>query len=50
MVGARADDTDADTVALIPASETINHVDAVSGVKVVDGTLTVDTPDLEISS
>ena len=47
MVGARADDTDADTVAFIPSSKTINHVYAVSGVEVVDSTLTVDTPDLK---
>ena len=46
MVGASADNTDADAVSLIPAGETINDVDAVAGVEVVDSTLTVDPPDL----
>jgi hypothetical protein len=46
MVGTSADNTDADAVSLIPAGETINDVDAVAGVEVVDSTLTVDPPDL----
>ena len=49
MVGARADNADADTVALIPASESIDNVDAVSSVEVVDSTLTVNTPNLRLS-
>jgi hypothetical protein len=44
MVGASADDTDADSVLLIPASITVNDIDAVAGVEVVDGTLSVDLP------
>jgi hypothetical protein len=47
MVGTGANNTDADTVALIPASETVNHVDAVASVEVVDGALAVDSPDLD---
>jgi hypothetical protein len=46
MVGTRADNTDVDAVALVPAGETINNVDAVAGVEVVDSALAVDTPDL----
>lgn len=46
MVGTSADNTDADAVSLIPAGETINDIDTVAGVEVVDSTLTVDTPDL----
>jgi hypothetical protein len=46
MVGARADDTDVDTVSLIPAGITIDDIDAVTGVEVVNSTFTVDTPDL----
>lgn len=46
MVGTSADDADAYPVALIPAGETVDNVDAVAGVEVVDGTLTVDAPDL----
>lgn len=46
MVGTRADDTHVDAVALVPAGKTINDIDAVSGVEVVDSTFAVDTPDL----
>lgn len=47
MVGASADDTDADSVLLVPASIAVNDVDAVAGVEVVDSTLSVDLPDLK---
>jgi len=47
VVGAGAHDAHADTVALIPAGESVNDIDAVPGVEVVDGTLTVDAPDLQ---
>lgn len=46
MVGTSADDTDADTVLLVPAGVSINNVDAVAGVEVVDSTFAVDLPDL----
>jgi hypothetical protein len=46
MVGAGANNSDADTVLLIPASETIDDVDTASGVEVVDSTFAVDLPDL----
>jgi hypothetical protein len=46
MVGASADDTDADSVLFVPASIAVNDIDAVAGVEVVDGTLSVDFPDL----
>ena len=46
MVGASADDADADAVSLIPAGIAIDDVDAVSGVEVVDSTFSVDSPDL----
>lgn len=49
MVGASANDANADAVALIPASVAINNVDAVPGVEVVYSTLTVDTPNLGLS-
>lgn len=49
MVGTSADDTDADSVAGVPSCVTIDNVDTVPGVEVVDGTFTVDTPDLYIS-
>ena len=47
MVGASTDDTDADAVLLIPAGVTIDNVNTVAGVQVVDGTFAVDLPDLE---
>jgi hypothetical protein len=47
MVGTGADDAYAYPVALVPAGEAINDVDAVPGVEVVNSTLTVDTPDLD---
>jgi hypothetical protein len=48
MVGASADDTDADTVLLVPAGVAIDDVDAVAGVEVVDSTFAVDLPDLNL--
>ncbi|GAA5230934.1 hypothetical protein GCM10025794_35450 [Massilia kyonggiensis] len=48
MVGACADDTDTDAVSFIPAGITINNIDAVTSVEVVNSTLTVDAPDLMI--
>ena len=47
MVGSRADDSDADPVSLIPSSESVDDVNAVSCVQIIDCTLAIDTPDLE---
>ena len=46
VVGAGADNTDINAVALVPAGESINNVDSVPCVQVVDSTLAVDLPDL----
>lgn len=46
VVGAGADDADLDLVLLVPSCETIDDVDAISRVQVVDGSLAVDLPDL----
>jgi hypothetical protein len=46
VVRAGANHSYADPVALIPAGEAIDDVDAVPSVEIVDGTLTVDAPDL----
>lgn len=46
MVGTGADDTDINAIALIPAGKTVDDVDTVPGVEVVDSTLSVDSPDL----
>lgn len=42
VVGARGDDADLDAVLGVPAGETVEDVDVLTGVEVVDGTLTVD--------
>ena len=49
MVGTGADDTDAYPVTLVPAGKSIDNVDAVTGVEVVDSTFTVDAPDLVVT-
>jgi hypothetical protein len=46
MVGAGADNSDLDTVLLVPAGKTVNDIDTASGVEVVDSTFSVDLPDL----
>jgi hypothetical protein len=48
MVGSGAYDADAYPVALIPTSVTIDNIDAIPSVEVVNGTLAVDTPYLAI--
>ena len=46
VVGASADNTNAYPVAFVPSCETVDNVDALAGIEVVNGTLTVDAPDL----
>jgi hypothetical protein len=48
MIGSSTHYTDAYPIALVPSSEAINHIDAVPGVEIINGTLTVDTPNLEM--
>lgn len=48
MVSAGADDTDVDAVTFIPSCVSIDNVDAISGVEVINGTLSVDSPDLQM--
>jgi hypothetical protein len=50
MVGASTHDTDAYPVTLVPAGKSIDDIDAVPGVEVVNGALAVDAPDLESQS
>jgi len=47
VVGTSTDNTNADSVALVPSSITIDDIDAISCVEVVNGTFTVDFPDLQ---
>jgi len=46
MIGTGADDSNADAVPLVPASEAIDNVDTVPGIQVVDSSFSVDLPDL----
>jgi hypothetical protein len=46
VVRAGAHNTDADPVALVPSCETVDDVDALASVEVVNSTLAVDAPDL----
>ena len=46
MVGTGADNADVDAVLLVPASIAIYDVDSISGIEVVDGSFSVDLPDL----
>ena len=47
MVSPGADNTDVESVSLIPASESVDDIDAAPGVEVVDGPLSIDAPDLQ---
>jgi hypothetical protein len=46
MVGTGADNSDTDAVPLVPASIAIDDIDSVPSVEVVDGTFSIDLPDL----
>lgn len=48
MVRASAHNANAYPVALIPTGKSIDNVDTVPGVEIIDSTLTVDTPDLVV--
>jgi hypothetical protein len=49
MVGTGADNTDIDAVALVPAGKAIDDVDTIASVEIVDSTLAVDSPDLDLT-
>lgn len=46
MVGTGADNSDADTVALVPAGIAVDNVNSIPGIEVVDSTFPIDLPDL----
>jgi hypothetical protein len=46
MIGTSTDNPDLDSVLLIPSCEAVYNVDTISSVEIVDGTFTVDSPDL----
>ena len=47
MIGPGAEETDAESVSLIPAGESIDNVEASPGVEIVNGEFSINTPDLE---
>jgi hypothetical protein len=46
MIGTSANHPNIDTVTLIPAREAIDNIDSVSGIQIVDGSFSVDSPNL----
>lgn len=46
MVRSGTDDSNIDSVALVPASKAINDIYAISGIQVVDCPFAIDTPRL----
>lgn len=46
MVGSGADNSNIDPIALVPAGITINHINAVSCIQIIDCALPVDFPHL----
>ena len=46
MVGTGADNADVDAVLFVPAGIAIYDVDSISSIEVIDGSFSVDLPDL----
>jgi hypothetical protein len=46
VIGPGTDDADIESIALIPAGESVDDIDTSSGIEIVDGALSVDAPDL----
>ena len=47
MIRSSTDDSHTDTVPLIPTSIAINDIDSITRIQVVDGTFSINLPDLE---
>ena len=46
VVGTSTNNSDLDLVLLVPSCEAVDNVDSISCVQVINGTFTVDSPDL----
>lgn len=46
MVGTGADNSDFDLILLVPSCKSVDDVDTVSGIQVIDSSFSVDSPDL----
>ena len=47
MVCTSANNTDSDSIALVPSGIAIDNIDSVPGIQVINGTLAIDPPDLK---
>lgn len=47
MIGTGADNTDVDPVSFVPSCIPVDDIDSVSCIEVIDGSFSVDFPDLE---
>ena len=48
MIRSSTNNSHANAVPLIPASIAINDIDSVAGIQIVDGSFSVDPPDLRL--
>lgn len=46
VVGTSADDSNLDPILFVPSCKAVYNVDTISGVQVINGTFSVDSPDL----
>ncbi len=50
MIGSSTDNSHTDPVSLIPTGISVNDIDSVAGIQIVDRAFSVDPPDLWLSS
>jgi hypothetical protein len=50
MVGTGTNDPDPDSVRLVPSCKTVDNVDTISCIEVVNGPFAIDTPNLHMRS
>lgn len=46
MVGSSTDDSNVDSVSLVPASISVDDINAISCIEIIDSSFSVDFPDL----
>lgn len=46
MVGASTDDSNVDSVSLVPTRISIDNINAISGIEIIDSSFSVNFPDL----
>jgi hypothetical protein len=50
MIGSRAHNAHSDPISFIPAGKTVDNINPIPRVKIVNGTLSIDFPDLVVGS